>query len=115
MTELIDVRVPGLRNRLRVRAAGRWQSQALGLVKRRELKDPCGLWIKSCRSVHTVGMMHAIDVIFLRADGVIMKIVPGLKPWRLASCKDAHTALELRAGWARKLNLAPGVPLELLA
>ena len=115
MSPLIDVRVPGLRTRLRVRPTGRWRSQALGLVKPRELKDSSGLWIQSCRSVHTVGMRHAIDVIFLRADGVIAKVVPGLKPWRLAHCKEAHTALELRAGWARKLNLTPGVALELLA
>ena len=115
MSETIDVRVPGLRTRLRVRTTGRWHRQAQGLLRARELKGQCGQWIQSCRSVHTVGMRHAIDVIFLRADGVVAKVVPGLKPWRLAHCKDAHTALELRAGWARKLNLAPGVALELLA
>lgn len=115
MSDLIDVRVPGLRARLRVKAMSPWKSQALGLVKPRDLKDPHGLWIRSCRAVHTVGMRHAIDVIFLRADGVVTKVVPGLKPWRLARCKEAHTTLELRAGWARKLNLTPGVALELLA
>jgi uncharacterized membrane protein (UPF0127 family) len=115
MSDVIDVRVPGLRTRLRVRSTSPWRSQTMGLVKPRELKDACGVWIQSCRSVHTVGMRHAIDVIFLRADGVITKVVPGMKPWRLARCAEAHTTLELRAGWARKLNLAPGVALELLA
>lgn len=115
MSDLIDVRVPGLRTWLRVHATNRWHRQTLGLVKPRELKDKCGVWVRECRSVHTVGMLHAIDVIFLRADGVVAKVVPGLKPWRVTHCKEAHTTLELRAGWARKLNLAPGVPLELLA
>ena len=115
MSDEIQVPVPGLQKRLRVRTTPSWRRQAEGLVKPRQLRGSCGLWIKSCRAVHTVGMMHAIDVIFLRADGVVAKVVPGLKPWRLASCKEAHTTLELRAGWARKLNLAPGVPLELLA
>ena len=115
MSQMIDVRVPGLRTRLRVRATEGWQRQAQGLVRPRAMRDSCGLWIRRCRAVHTVGMLHAIDVIFLRADGVVAKVVPGLKPWRVAGCKEAHTALELKAGWARKLKLAPGVPLELLA
>jgi uncharacterized membrane protein (UPF0127 family) len=115
MTDLIDVRVPGLRTRLRVRSLSRWRSQTLGLVKPREIKRSTGVWLQSTRAVHTVGMRHAIDVIFLRADGVVAKVVPELKPWRLARCKEAHTALELRAGWASKLNLTPGVALELLA
>ena len=111
----IDLKVPGTRARLRVRTAERWASRAMGLLNTRELKDPCGLWVKPCRSIHTFGMRYAVDVIFLRADGVVTKVVSGMKPWRMTSCKEARTVLELRAGLARRLNIAPGVALDLLA
>jgi len=115
MTELIDFRVPGTRQRLRVRMAARWASRALGLLATRELRDPCGLWIRPCRSIHTCFMRYPIDVVFLRRDGVVTKVVPGLKPWRMASCRQAHTTLELRAGLATTLDLQPGMALDLLA
>jgi len=38
-----------------------------------------------------------------------------MKPWRMSSCPEACTVLELRAGLASHLNLAPGVALDLLA
>ncbi len=52
---------------------------------------------------------------FLSADGVVTKIVAGMKPWRMSSCPEARTVLELRAGLASRLNLAPGVEMGLLA
>ena len=115
MSETIDLKVPGMRTRLRVRTAAQWPSRVLGLLATRELKDPCGLWVKPCRAIHTFGLGYAIDVIFLRADGVVTKVVSGLKPWRVTGCRDARTVLELRAGLARRLNIAPGMALDLLA
>lgn len=115
MSEMIDLKVPGTHKRLRVRTAGQWCSRAVGLLATRELKDPCGLWVKPCRAVHTFGLRYAIDVIFLRADGVVTKVVAGMKPWRMTSCPEARTVLELRAGLANRLNIAPGVALDLLA
>jgi len=45
---------------------------------------------------------------------VVTKVVAGLKPWRMSSCPDAHTVLELRAGLASRMNIAPGMELGLL-
>ena len=115
MSETIDLKVPGSRASLRVRTAAKWRARAVGLLATRELTDPCGLWIKPCRAIHTFGMRYAVDVIFLRADGVVAKVVSGMKPWRMSSCREARTVLELRAGLAQRLNIAPGVALDLLA
>ncbi|HEX7636843.1 MAG TPA: DUF192 domain-containing protein [Burkholderiaceae bacterium] len=115
MSETIELQVPGIRKRLRVRTAAGWPSRTLAMLDPRELRDPCGLWVKPCRTVHTFGLRHAVDVIFLRADGVVTKVVSRMKPWRLTRCAEARTVLELRAGLAHRLNIAPGVALDLLA
>ena len=114
MSETIALRVPGTRARLRVRTAATWRG-AVGLLGNRDLRDPHGLWVRSCRRIHTFGMSKAVDVVFLRADGVVAKVVESMKPWRTTSCTEASTVLELRAGLAQRLNIAPGMALDLLA
>jgi uncharacterized membrane protein (UPF0127 family) len=115
MTNTIELKVPGSRGRVPVRTTGQWRSRFLGLAGAREFKKSRGVWVKRCSSINTFGFAQAIDVVFLRADGVVTKVVAGLKPWRVSSCPDAHTVLELRAGLASRMNLAPGVELGLLA
>ena len=115
MTNTIELKVPGSRGRIPVRTTGQWRSRFLGLAGAPEFKRSRGVWVKRCSSVNTFGFAQAIDVVFLRADGVVTKVVAGLKPWRVTSCPDARTVLELRAGLASRMNLAPGVELGLLA
>ncbi len=87
----------------------------MGMAGAPELKKSRGVWVKRCRSINTFGFAQAIDVVFLSADGVVTKVVAGMKPWRVSSCPDARTVLELRAGLASRLCLAPGVEMGLLA
>ena len=115
MSETIALKLPGTRNALKVRTTGQWSSRFLGLHGARELKKACGVWVKPAHSINTFGFAQAIDVVFLRADGVVTKVVSGMKPWRMSSCPEARTVLELRAGLADRLNLSPGVALDLLA
>ena len=115
MMNTIDLKVPGTRARVPVRTTGQWRSRFLGVNGARELEKPCGVWVKPARSINTFGFAQAIDVVFLSADGVVTKVVSGLKPWRTSSCPEAHTVLELRAGLASRMKLAPGVEMGLLA
>ena len=115
MSNTIDLKVPGTRARVPVRTSGQWSSRFLGLKGAPELKKTRGVWVKRCRSINTFGFSQAIDVVFLSADGVVTKVVSGLKPWRMSSCPDARTVLELRAGLASRMNLTPGVEMGLLA
>jgi len=114
MSNTIDLKVPGTRSRVPVRTTGQWRSRFLGLAGARELRKTRGVWVKRCSSINTFGFSQAIDVVFLSADGVVTKVVEGLKPWRMSSCPDAHTVLELRAGLASRMNLMPGVEMGLL-
>ena len=115
MASTIDLKVPGTRSRVPVRTTGQWRSRFLGLAGAPELKKSCGVWVKRCRSINTFGFAQPVDIVFLSADGVVTKVVTGMKPWRMSSCPDARTVLELRAGLASRLNLAPGVEMGLLA
>ena len=67
MSNTIALRVPGSRARLRVRTASSWRG-AVGLLGNRDLRDPHGLWVRSCRRIHTFGLIKSVDVVFLRAD-----------------------------------------------
>jgi hypothetical protein len=69
-----------------------------GLIGRRRVPAP--LLIVPARSVHTCGMRRPIDVVFLDADLVVVKVVRGLRPWRAAGARGAVAALELVAGAA---------------
>ena len=115
MAETIDLKVPGTRNRVPVRTTGQWRSRFLGLAGAPELAKSCGVWVKRCRSINTFGFAQPVDVVFLSADGVVTKVVIGMKPWRMSSCPEARTVLELRAGLVQRLNIAPGLALDLLA
>jgi uncharacterized membrane protein (UPF0127 family) len=113
MAAIARLRIDGKTTDYRIRQAATWWSRAVGLLATRRLDSPCGLWLASCASVHTIGMRYAIDVVFLRHDGTIVKVIPELVPWRAAACRSAAATLELRAGLAVRLGLCPGMALAL--
>jgi uncharacterized membrane protein (UPF0127 family) len=94
-----------------VRRADTILARLKGLLLAPPPKPGEGLLLDPCASVHTAFMRYPIDVVFLDRAGCIEKIVPGLKPWRIAACRSATRTLELAAGDARRLNLAVGQSL----
>ncbi|HSI48233.1 MAG TPA: DUF192 domain-containing protein [Ideonella sp.] len=112
---LLTLNIDGVPTQRVIRNANTWWRRAIGLLATKELQHPCGLWLQPCNGVHTIGMRYPIDVLFLRADGVVLKVVPRLGPWRFARCGGAASTLELRAGLARRLGLKPGMSLDLMA
>jgi len=114
MSDTIQLRIPGSRKNLRVATAGRWRG-AMGLLGNGDLNDPHAMWVKGCRRVHTFGLARTVDIVFLRADGVVAKVVSRMKPWRSSACREAAAVLELRPGLAERLRIAPGVALDLLS
>lgn len=78
-----------------------------GLLARKPLRDAEALYLAPCSSVHTMFMRYPIDVAFLDAKGRVLKVVPGLQPWRIAGCFGAAAALELRAGQAQARGIVP--------
>jgi uncharacterized membrane protein (UPF0127 family) len=68
-----------------------------GLVGRRDWPAGVALEIPRCRSVHTVGMRFALDLVWLDADRRVVRIDRRVPPWRVRWCRAARSVLELRA------------------
>nr|WP_256490352.1 DUF192 domain-containing protein [Ideonella oryzae] len=98
-----------------IRLADRWWRRAVGLLATTQLERPSGLWLAPCAAIHTLGMRLTIDIVFVGRDGVVLKVVPRLRPGRMASCRGAHAVLELREGLAQTLGLHPGRHVSLQA
>jgi uncharacterized protein len=54
-----------------------------------------GLLIPRCRSVHTVGMLFHLDLVFLDLKGCVVDIRRNVPPIQLARCPAADAVLEL--------------------
>jgi uncharacterized protein len=58
-------------------------ARAKGLIGRKGLPPGRGLLIPRCNAIHTCFMRFPIDATFLDRDGRIVKVVRGIRPWRL--------------------------------
>ena len=83
----------------RVTVASRRLERAVGLLGRSRLDTGEALWITPCHGVHTWFMRFDIDVLAMDANGVVVDVVPAMKPWRMRLPKPGATSvLELPAG-----------------
>ncbi len=69
-----------------------------GLLGRRDLPDGEGILLRPASSIHMAFMRFPIDAVFLARDLTVLKVVPDLRPWRMAARWRAHSVLELPAG-----------------
>ena len=98
------------------RVAASIQTRFWGLLGHRSLPDGHGLLLRPSSSIHTAFMRFAIDVVFLDKQGRVVKVVPELKPFRLAGCwRGAHSALELPVGAAAASDVEQGDQLLISA
>ncbi len=98
---------------LRVRVADSAWSRLVGLLGCAGLPAGQGILIRPCSSVHTFGMRFPIDVVYLAADGLVVKVVHGLRPWRFSmGGRRARTVVELARGEAARAGIEPGVTVR---
>src|SRR6202011_4945797 len=89
--------------------------RAVGLLARTTIRPDEGVWITSCKAIHTLGMRVAIDVIFVDRDGHVIRVVHNVRPNTVArSCKGAQGVVELGCGALREVDVLPGDVLELV-
>jgi len=83
----------------RAERASSFVDRFMGLMGRRSLAFGEGMHIAPCNSIHTFFMRIPIDVAFLDPEGLIVKQIPAMPPWRVSSVYfKAHSVLELPAG-----------------
>jgi uncharacterized membrane protein (UPF0127 family) len=74
-----------------------WE-QAIGLIGRKRIDPGFALCLRT-NGIHTFFMRFAIDVLFLDEDGTALRVVPGLRPWRIAGpVRRARTVVEAPSG-----------------
>ena len=59
-------------------------------------------------SIHTAFMHFSIDVVFIDAEQVVMRIEHALRPFKTASCRGAREVVELAAGECERRGLVVG-------
>lgn len=69
-----------------------------GLLMRRCPDQRTAYLLRNCSAVHTVGLSYAIDIVFCDATGRILRIVRGLRPFRVARHAGAALVWETAAG-----------------
>ena len=71
------------------------------------------MWIVPCPMIHTFFMKFPIDVLFLKRDLQVARVIENLKPWRLSPWVfSAHSVLELKGG-ALRGSVSAGDRLEM--
>jgi len=86
-----------------------------GLMGRRALEPGEGVLLRPSGSVHTCFMRFAIDVVFLDRELRVLAVSPAVRPWRLRLQRGARAVLELPAGEAKRVGIAPGDHLKVRA
>jgi uncharacterized membrane protein (UPF0127 family) len=98
-----------------VQRADSFRSRLVGLLGRERLGDDEGLWIEPCDSVHTFFMRFPIDVAFVDGEGVVVKRVDRLRPWRATRLHSrARACVELAAGTLARAGVQEGGRLALV-
>lgn len=89
-------------------------ARMVGLLAHRGLPAGEGLLLAPAWSIHTWFMRFAIDVVFLDADDVVLRVYPALPPWRLVSgTRKARTVLEFGAGTLARTPVSVGDRLRI--
>ena len=107
-----SLQIDGRMTFLRVYDASRFLARARGLLGRDRLHPHEALWIRPCGSVHTVGMRYALDLVFVDAEQRVLAIKQHVEPRRFVGHVRARSTIELLAGIAAQLSIAPGAKLE---
>jgi uncharacterized membrane protein (UPF0127 family) len=83
----------------RIRLARTSAERTVGLLRNPSLDEGEGLWIERAPSIHMFFMRYPIDAVFISDRGVVTRIVPCLRPWRVVWwARGARDCLELPVG-----------------
>lgn len=86
----------------------------IGLMFKDESLVAAGLFLDPCKSIHTFFMKFSLDVAFLDSKNQIIRVIYGMRPWRMTRTYfTASAVLEVKAGLLPK-DLVRGEQLEVV-
>jgi uncharacterized membrane protein (UPF0127 family) len=88
--------------------AGDRRARRRGLAKldREALAAGEALLFERCRSVHTIGMRFALDLVWLDGDGAVVRVDRAVGPRRVRTCLAARCVVEAAAGEGERFAAA---------
>ncbi|MDB5822458.1 MAG: hypothetical protein JWR21_1162 [Herminiimonas sp.] len=91
-----------------LRVADGFWARLRGLMWTSGPKPGEAMLLRHCASVHTCFVFAPLDLAYLDRDGIIVRLVPTLRPWRVSHCWHAAHTLELQGGAIAALGLSVG-------
>jgi uncharacterized membrane protein (UPF0127 family) len=86
-----------------------------GLLGRNSFAKGSAMVIAPSNAIHTFWMRFAIDALFVRRDGVVVKVRRSIPPWRVAATLWAYAVIELPAGTLAADDASVGDVLTMVA
>ena len=99
--------------RIHVHHARTWWQRARGLIAHPKPRHGAGMFFPKTNAVHGIGMAHALDIVFLDRDQKVLRCCRLPRFW-MRICRGARAVLELREGEASRLDIHPGMRLQLV-
>jgi uncharacterized membrane protein (UPF0127 family) len=93
-----------------LRHARSYNEKRRGLAGLDALTPAVGLHIHRCRSVHTIGMRFALDLLWLDGEGRIVRVDHAVPARRAKGCRRARSVVEVVAGEADAFAALLGRP-----
>jgi uncharacterized membrane protein (UPF0127 family) len=93
---------------LRLRVANGFWARLRGLMWSNGPNLGEAMLLRHCASVHTCFLFEPLDVAYLDNDGIVVRLVPKLLPWRVSCCRTAAHTLELQRGAIAAFGLSVG-------
>ncbi len=95
-----------LQDGLTLLVASTRRTRGRGLAGLDELPADHALLLEPCRSVHTIGMRFALDLLWLDAVGGLVRLDLDVGPRRMRGCRRARAVVECVAGQGERFAAA---------
>ena len=93
---------------------GTRRTRGRGLASLDELPPDHALLLEPCRSIHTMGMRFALDLVWLDAAGEPVRVDAAVGPRQVRSCLRARAVVECGAGDGERFAAALGIGAQVL-
>ena len=71
------------------------------------------IWLSPCRSIHTIGMRYAIDILFLDQRNKVVGLKENLQPLRVCNGPSGtQSTIELPAGGIKQYQVSLGTDVS---